>query len=59
MLPRHSFQLRVRKPIIGGGGGGGGAKRQFSGFLTLISQSRYKNTGDTYQTAYGWYMIGI
>ena len=34
-------------------------KRQFSGILTRISQSKYKKTGDTYPMAYGWFMFGI
>ena len=34
-------------------------KRQFWSFLTLISQSKYKKTGDTYPMAYGWFIIGI
>ena len=34
-------------------------KRQFWSFITLISQSKYKKTGDTYPMAYGWFMIGI
>ena len=34
-------------------------KRQFSSILTLISQSKYKKTGDTYEMAYGWLMFGM
>ena len=49
MLPWHSFHPRVRKPII---------NVNFEA-LWLISKSKYKNTGDTYPMAYGWFIIGI
>ena len=34
-------------------------KRHFSSILTLISQSKYKNNGETYAMAYDWFMFGI
>ena len=34
-------------------------KRQLSSILILISQSKWKKTGDTYPMAYVWFMFGI
>ena len=51
MLPWHSFQLRVQKAITM-------YKRQFEAFNSNFPV-KIQKTGDTYQMAYGWFMIGI
>ena len=49
MLPWHSFQLRVWKPIT---------NVNFQAF-NLNFPFKIQKTGDTYAMAYGWFMFGI